>query len=40
MLTSLDYMLLNVISCLLSGVLFSMGLDAVSSRVLAKRDLL
>ncbi len=40
MLTPLDSTLVNVIISLLGGMLFSVGLGAVSSRVLAKRDLL
>lgn len=40
MLTLLNATLVNVIGCGLGGVLFSVGLGAVSSRVLAKRDLL
>ena len=40
MLTPLDSTVVNVIGCLLGGALFSVGLGAVSSRVLAGRDLL
>ena len=40
MLTPLDSTVVNVIGCLLGGALFSAGLGAVSSRVLAGRDLL
>ena len=40
MLTPLNATLVNVIGCLLGGVLFSLGLGTVSSHVLAKQDLL
>ncbi len=40
MLTPLNATLLHVLGCGLGGILFSVGLGAVSSRVLAKRDLL
>ena len=39
LLTPLNATLVNVIGCLLGGVLFSVGLGALSSHVLAKRDL-
>lgn len=40
MLTPLDAGIMNVVMCLVGGVLFSVGFGAISNQVLKKKDIL